>query len=195
MTDVEDRAPETVHQGDGTRLNHVEFLHRPGESSQVVELFESINCQCEQIDSPPYGKYIVVHMDSEFGRNDFFASEAEEEQLALEGAMQRQIDAPGSDLAAGYAEYRRMLEQRPYRGSHIGIRLPSVAVYDEVVQRLEGLSAGKFAGRLTVGDSISRLAEEPQPGLPRKQVWVWTDLISTGLLSIGQQIEVQTYGA
>jgi hypothetical protein len=178
---------------DGTRLNHVEFLHRPGEDSLVVELFESINCQCELIDSPPYGKYIVVHMDSEFGRNDFFASEAEEEQLALEAAMQRQIDAPGSDLAGGYAQYRRMLDQRPYRGSHIGIRLPSVAAYDEVVHRLEGLSAGTFAGRLTVGDTIQRLDEEPQPGLPRKQVWVWTDLISTGLLSTGQQIEIQTY--
>jgi hypothetical protein len=178
---------------DGTRLNHVEFLHRPGEGALVVELFESINCQCEQIDSPPYGKYIVVHMDAEFGRNDFFASEAEEEQLALEAAVQRQIDAPGSDLAGGYAHYRRMLQQRPYRGSHIGIRLPTVAVYDEVVQRLEGLSAGTFAGRLTVGDTIQRLDEEPQPGLPRKQVWVWTDLISTGLLSTGQQIEIQTY--
>jgi hypothetical protein len=134
-------------------------------------------------------------MDSEFGRNDFFASEAEVEQLALEAAIQHQIEAPGSDLAAGYTQYRRMLEQRPYRGSHIGIRLPSVAIYDEVVQRLEGLSAGKFAGRLAIGETTDRLAEEPQPGLPRKQVWVWTDLISTGLLATGQQIEIQTYAA
>jgi hypothetical protein len=195
MTAVENEASQTARWADGTRLNHVEFLHRPEEGSLVVELFEAINCECEQIDSPPYGKYIVVHMDSEFGRNDFFASEAEAEQLALEAAMQHQIDAPDSDLAAGYTQYRQMLEQRPYRGSHIGIRLPSVAAYDEVVGRLEELSDGKFAGRLTVGHTIQRLDEEPQPGLPRKQVWVWTDLISTGLLSTGQQIEIQTYAA
>jgi hypothetical protein len=194
MTDVEDRtARESRQEQEGTRLNHVEFLHRPGEASSVVELFEALNCECEQIDSPPFGKYIIVHMNPEFGQNDFFASEAEPEQLALEDALQSQLAADGSDLAGPYAAYRLLLQQRPYRACHIGIRLPSVAVYDEVIERLESLSAGKLAGRLALGFGMRRGAEESQPGLPLKQVWVWTDLMSTGLLATGQQIEIQTY--
>jgi hypothetical protein len=205
MTDVENRATGTNRQpeqdaGDnqqveGTQLNHVEFLHRPGEAPLVIQLFESLNCRCEVIDSPPFGKYIVVRMSDQYGQNDFFASEAEEEQLALENALQRYIDAGDSDLALGFAKYRELLDQRPYRATHIGIRLPSVAVYDEVIQRLESLSAGKLAGRLTLGFSMRHTAEEALSGIPVKQVWIWTDLMSTGLLSTGQQIEIQTYTA
>ena len=205
MTDVENRASDTARQPDevtvgdqqleGTRLNHVEFLHRPGEAPLVVELFESLNCRCEQIDSPPFGKYIVVRMSEEYGQNDFFASEAEAEQLALEDALQRYTDAGDSDLATGFAKFRQLLDQRPYRATHIGIRLPSVAVYDEVIQRLESLSAGKLAGRLTLGFSMRHTPEEAKSGIPVKQVWVWTDLMSTGLLWTGQQIEIQTYTA
>ncbi len=205
MTDVENRASETARQPDEgtvdhqplerTQLNHVEFLHRPGEASLVIELFESFNCRCEQIDSPPFGKYIVVRMSDDYGQNDFFASAAEPEQLALEDALQRQIDGGDSDLATGFATFRQLLDQRPYRASHIGIRLPSVAVYDDVIQRLESLSAGKLAGRLTLGFSMRHTPEEAETGIPLKQVWVWTDLMSTGLLSTGQQIEIQTYTA
>ena len=42
------------------RLNHVEFAHRPGEGDLAVQLFEALGCSCEVIDTPPYGKYIVV---------------------------------------------------------------------------------------------------------------------------------------
>jgi hypothetical protein len=26
-----------------------------------------------------------------------------------------------------------------------------------------------------------------------KQIWIWTDIVSTGLLTIGQQFELQAY--
>src|SRR5437899_663144 len=98
----------------GTRLNHTGFVHRPGESSLVIELFEALNCRCEQDDSPVFGKFVIVRMGSEPGENDFFATEAEPEHLAFEDILQRQIDTDGSDLAAAHAKYRLMLEERAY---------------------------------------------------------------------------------
>ncbi len=200
MNDVDLATKTSGHVTDSqsteaVQLNHVEFLHRPGEADLAVALFQTLTCPCEQIDAPPYGKYIVVRMGSVHGENDFFASEMEEEQVALDDALQNELHASGSRLSAAYARYRALLKERPYRATHVGIRLPSVSVYDEVIERLQSLSAGRFAGRVVVGDLITHTAQEAQNGLPLKQVWVWTDLISSGQLSLGQQIEIQTYSA
>ena len=81
--------------GGNRRLNHVEFAHRPGEAGLVVELFETLGCSCELIDTPPYRQYIVVSLDgSPHGDNDMFASEAEPEQRPLG----RDVDPP-ADVA------------------------------------------------------------------------------------------------
>src|SRR5690606_39073725 len=82
------RATNGSEQMTGRRLNHVECAHRPGEGALAVALFEALGCSCEVIDTPPYGKYIVVSLDgSPHGENDMFASEAEPEQLVLERAL------------------------------------------------------------------------------------------------------------
>src|SRR5262249_48028178 len=102
MTDVDARTSSPVADDGGgtaaaqlrrgTLLNHTGFVYRPGETSLVIELFEALNCRCEQDDSPEFGKYVIVRMGSRPGVNDFFAAEAEPEHLALEEALRRQID-------------------------------------------------------------------------------------------------------
>src|SRR5579862_2762849 len=190
MTDVQNGATTTAR-----RLNHVEFVHRPGESELVIDLFGALGCGCHQIDSPPFGKYVVVQMDdSSHGDNDIFVTEVEPEQLALEDALQRQIDTSNSNLATATARFRLLQKERPYRATHIGIRLPSVAALDAVIERLGSLSAQKLAGRLDLGLTLSRSIDEAnRMSAPLKQIWVWTNVISTGLLSVGQQIELQAY--
>ena len=190
MTDTSSRRNKTAR-----RLNHVEFAHRPGESNLVFNLFEALGCPCHEIDSPPFGKYIIVQMDeSPHGENDIFVSEAEPELLALDNALQGQINAGSSSLAATTAKFRQLQNERPYRTSHFGIRVPSVAELDKVIERLETLSERKFAGRLELGLTLNRSIEEAQSmSSPVKQIWVWTDVISSGLLSMGQQIEIQAY--
>lgn len=171
------------------RLNHVEFAHRPGEGDLAVRLFEALGCSCSVIDSPPYGKYIVVSLDgSPHGVNDMFASQAEPEQLAFE-------DALAQPMAGGAAQRLRELQrQRPFRAAHIGLRIPSVAALDQVIARLEQLRSGAFAGRLELGFGMERSFEEARASdSPIKQLWIWTDVISAGLLSVGQQIELQAY--
>lgn len=169
------------------RLNHVEFAHRPGEGPLAVLLFEALGCSCVTIDTPPYGAYVVVSLDgSPHGQNDMFASEAEPEQLALEAAML----ADGEALA----QFRRLQRERPFRVNHIGLRIPSVAALDETLARLEALASGALAGRLELGFGMERTLEEARASdTPIKQRWIWTDVISTGLLALGQQIELQAY--
>jgi hypothetical protein len=177
------------------RLNHVEFAHRPGEGHLAMELFAALGCVCSEIDSPPYGKYVVVSLDgSPHGENDIFVSQAEPEQLALENALQGEIAYGGSGLGAAAAEFRRMQHQRPYRATHFGLRLPSVTALNEAIAKLSALSEGSFAGRLELGYAMHRSIEEARAtSSPVQQIWVWTDVISTGLLAFGQQIELQAY--
>lgn len=177
------------------RLNHVEFVHRPGECDLVVDLFAALGCPCHQIDTPPFGKYVVVRLDgSPHGENDIFVTEAEPEHLAFDDALQEQIDAGGPGLAAASRRFRLLQKERPYRAPHIGIRVPSVAALDEVIGRLRSLGARELAGRLDLGNPLSRNADEARSmSAPLKQIWLWTNVISTGLLSVGQQIELQAY--
>jgi hypothetical protein len=189
MRDTQNRADAT-----GRRLNHVEFAHRPGECGLVVDLFRALGCPCFEVDTPPFGKYIVVQLDSSpHGQNDMFVSEAEPEQLAFENALHT-LKNTDARLAVASEQFRRLQKERPYRATHIGIRMPSVDAFDTVVTELAALKAGKLSGRLDVGGILERTAEEAEKiSAPVKQVWVWTDVISTGLLVAGQQIELQAY--
>ncbi len=173
----------------GRRLNHVEFAHRPGEGELAVGLFEALGCECSVVDSPPYGKYIVVSLDgSPHGENDMFASQAEPEQLAFEEAI---VGLMPGEAARGF---RALQQQRPFRASHIGLRIPSVAALEAAIARLEELRGGALAGRLELGFGMERTLEEARAtDTPIRQLWIWTDVISTGLLAVGQQIELQAY--
>lgn len=175
--------------GKGRRLNHVEFAHRPGEGALAVLLFEALGCSCSVIDTPPYGTYVVVSLDgSPHGQNDMFASEAEPEQLALEAAM------AGAGIGGSIECFRTLQRERPYRVNHVGMRLPTVAALNETIERLAALASGALKGRLELGFGMERSLEEARAGdMPVKQLWIWTDVISTGLLSVGQQFELQAY--
>lgn len=180
--------------GSGRRLNHVEFAHRPGEGELAVTLFEALGCSCKVIDTEEYGAYIVVSLDgSPHGENDMFASLAEPDQLALEEQLQQQI-ADGGELAARACDYRKLQQDRAFRATHIGMRIPDVEALNAVIDRLDELVAGRLAGRLELGYTMERsLKEARATDSPIKQIWIWTDVISTGLLTFGQQFELQAY--
>lgn len=181
--------------GGNRRLNHVEFAHRPGEGGFATRLFEALGCSCTTIDTPPYGAYIVISLDgSPHGLNDMFASQAEPEQLAFEDALQGLIAADASGLGGAAARYRSLQRDKAFRASHVGMRMPGVGALDAVIARLGALAQGDMAGRLELGFTMERSLEEARASdTPVKQIWVWTDVVSTGLLAVGQQFELQAY--
>jgi hypothetical protein len=178
----------------GRRLNHVEFAHRPGESRMAVALFEALGCSCRVIDTPPYGAYVVVSLDgSPHGENDMFASEAEPEQLAFESALAEAMVADTS-LARTADGFRGLQRDKAFRATHVGLRIPGVAALNAVIADLGKLAKDQFAGRLELGFTMERSREEARAtDTPMKQIWIWTDIVSTGLLTIGQQFELQAY--
>lgn len=178
----------------GRRLNHVEFAHRPGESRMAVTLFEALGCSCEVIDTPPYGAYVVVSLDgSPHGENDMFASEAEPEQLALETALAEAMLTDES-LARTADGFRGLQRDKAFRATHVGLRIPSVVALDKVIADLGSLAEDQFAGRIELGFTMERSRDEARAtDTPMKQIWVWTDIVSTGLLTVGQQFELQAY--
>jgi hypothetical protein len=188
-------AAQVAAAGTARRLNHVEMAHRPGESGLVVELFEALGCRCHEVDTEPYGLYVVVELDgSPHGENDIFVSQAEPEQLAFEDALHAQMQAQGSALAEAGEGFLRMQRERPFRATHVGLRSPNVATLDETIARLTALRDGKLGRRLHLGEIITRTPEESlATSAPVKQLWVWTDVMSTGLMTVGQQIELQAY--
>jgi hypothetical protein len=176
--------------GTPLRLNHVEFAHRPGERHLVIALIEALGCGWYEVDAPPYGDYLVIRLDgSAHGQNDMFASQAEPEQVALEAALEISVaDDPALQ------DFRALQRGRPYRAAHIGLRLSSVAALDAAVGRLRTLAEGALAGRLHLGEVMTcNVAEAKATDAPLKQLWIGTDVISTGLLTFGQQIELQAY--
>ncbi|MDG2005218.1 MAG: hypothetical protein P8J20_17995 [Novosphingobium sp.] len=181
--------------GEGRRLNHVEFAHRPGEGDLAVMLFEALGCACSVIDAPPYGAYIVVSLDgSPHGQNDMFASEAEPEQLALEDALAEQIAEDALGFGKAVERFRSLQRDKAFRASHVGMRVPNVAALNDVIARLGALANGRLAGRLELGLGMERSLEEARASdSPVKQIWIWTDVISTGILTVGQQFELQAY--
>jgi hypothetical protein len=181
--------------GGGRRLNHVEFAHRPGEGGLAANLFEALGCSCTTIDTPPYGAYIVVSLDgSPHGHNDMFASQAEPEQLALEEALARHIAADAEGLGKAASGFRSLQRNKAFRATHVGMRLPGVSALDAVIARLGELAEVNMAGRIELGLTMERSREESlATDSPMKQIWVWTDIVSTGLLTFGQQFELQAY--
>ena len=181
-------------EGSGRRLNHVEFAHRPGEAHLATALFTALGCRCSEIDSPPYGTYIVVSLDgSPHGENDMFVSQAEPEQLALEQALALQMADIG-ELGAAARAFRGMQQARPFRATHFGLRLPTVGALLDAIEKLTVLAENDLAGRLELGLAMERSLDEARAtSSPLQQIWVWTDVISTGLLAFGQQIELQAY--
>jgi len=161
----------------------------------AIGLFEALGCSCSVIDTPPYGQYIVVSLDgSPHGENDMFASEAEPEQLALEDALGKAVATDGSELSSASAGFRGLQRDKAFRATHIGMRIPTVAALDSVIERLGVLEEGSLSGRLELGYAMERSPEESRAtDAPIKQIWIWTDVISTGLLTFGQQIELQAY--
>jgi hypothetical protein len=173
------------------RLNHVEFVHRPGERSLVRALFDLLGFATMETNG---GRYVMGIIDAgESGADNFIAGrEVRGEQWAFDQDLAAALTQ--EPLASSLTGYRQMLLNKPQDGMHFGIRVDTATQWEEIVARVEAVErhAPELAGRV-------RLERAFRPGDPDHefslwQAFVWTDVISTGSLAFGQQIELQTTG-
>jgi len=167
-------------------LNHVELVYRPGERDLAKRAFEVLGFRPVDRGGTWFTSFIATD-GADWSNNVLYASEVTPEQWAFEQALPASTtDAP--ELAA----YLDRLRREPQRSFHFGIRIADEAALDAACERVRraGAEGGELAGRI-------RLAGLFRPGDPGAvadtmvQAFVWTDVVASGLLTIGQHIELQ----
>lgn len=179
-------------------LNHVEFAYAPGDRLLVRGLFEALGFRVldPQTDplpenlGPAAAPYLIVFLDpdsEDLIDNVMYASEVSDAQWRFESSLREHL-AADTDFAERHAAYRAEYAQRPQAMMHVGVGYPNA---EEVRAAMKRLAASpELSKRL-------ELSEVFEPGGPGSvddrviQAFVYTDLISVGLLCGGQQIELQ----
>jgi hypothetical protein len=184
MTQVTDAGVTT------RQINHSEMLYRPGERDLAIRFFEALGCAVNEIDAGALGRYLVIRIepsDRNIGRNSFYCSEVRPAQWEFEQELLRQLDDASSALAIARRPFREMIDTQAYAAGHIGIRTPSTAAVHEVLDRVR--TTKDFDGRAAVACILE--PEGDSDGMLPIQAFVWTDIVSASLLSIGQVFELQ----
>jgi hypothetical protein len=186
------REDQPVHERPARLLSHVELVYAPGERALVARAFELLGCSVRD----PGGRYLVVRAtaDGTFTENVWYASEVTPEQWSLEGVLRERTsdDAFSRALDA----YAALASSRPQDAPHFGIQYAELEDLDAAVARVARVDelAPELAGRITVTRRI-------EPGDPASlspsvvQVFLHTSLFASGLLALGQGVELQHYRA
>lgn len=171
------------------RLNHVEFVHRPGERALVHALFELLGFQTIEMWE---GEIVIGVVDppvfDELDNDNYLAGrEVRPEQWALDQALAEALDR--EPLAGAFENYKAALAFNPQWGMHFGIKLDTLARWEAAVARFAELEAHAPAlkGRARL-IKVFR-PEDTDQRAPLYQAFLWTDVIASGSLALGQRIE------
>jgi hypothetical protein len=162
------------------RLTHVELLHAPGERALAARVFELLGCTVS--DSGRH--WFTAFIDSDlrdYANNSFYASEAPAEQLAIEAAM--------ADSVEGWID---MVRAAPQNSPHFGVRVGTVEEHRSIVDNIRNASEndGELRGRIEVlGEFLHDAPDAIATNMD--QAFIWTNVIASGPLRLGQVIEVQ----
>jgi hypothetical protein len=179
-------------------LNHIELAYAPGERPLARTLLEGLGFrvldpQTDPIPAnlgPAAGPYLIVYLDpanDDVIDNVIYVSEVGSDQWRFECALRTRIEED-EDLASLQRDFRSRFVDSPQAMTHFGVAYPSGEEIDRVMQELA--SNRELDGRIS-------LTEVYRPGSPGSvddrviQGFVYTDVLSTGLLCGGQQIELQ----
>lgn len=178
-------------------LNHAEMFYAPGDRGLARDLFRAIGCRVldPQEDAGPAdlgaaaGPYLVVFVDPESRDlidNVMYASQVAPEQWAFEQQLRARL-ASDAGLRASFDAYHASFVRHPQGMTHIGVAMDEPQL-EAALARLA--SHREFEGRL----AVTGVFRPGDPGCvdPRViQAFLRTDILSTGLLCAGQQIELQ----
>lgn len=172
------------------RLNHVEFVYRPAERDLVLALFDLLGFEAQDRQN---GRFLLGVVDpttfNAVDNDNYLAgSEVRPEQWAFDQALAEALhQAP---LATAFGEYQALLGRAPQWGMHFGIHFGSRERWEASVARIREVEAHApaLAGRM-------RLCGVYRPGEPDAvasipQAFVWTDVIASGSLALGQRLEL-----
>lgn len=162
------------------RLTHVELLHVPGERALATRVFELLGCRV----SDSGGHWFTAFIDTnlrDYANNSFYASEAPAEQLAIEAAM--------GDLVEGWVE---MVRAAPQKSPHFGLRVGTIEEHRAIIENIRDASTNDddLRGRIEVLGVFPHDAPDAI-ATNMDQAFIWTNVIASGPLRLGQVIELQ----
>lgn len=172
----------------GRLLNHVEVLYQRGERDLAVALFETLGCTVTSREGSMYTLVFPEASELDQNNNVLYLSEIRDIQWELEQAIEERIRTD-EGLRAAIEGYDTKARTKPHGVPHFGLRYPSFADLEGVLDRLENHLPQELKGRVTV--------ETIRPGDPRClspkliQAFVRTDVVCVGLFPFGQLIELQ----
>jgi hypothetical protein len=195
-------------------LGHIAIHYRPGDFDRARLLFESLGAQLE--DNGPKGFCsIVFDRDGwNYVDNVMYLSQAEPVKLGLEAAITESLHLGEADEDPRATAFREMRSSSPESLDHIGIRYASFEELERAVLTLEAATApgGALAGRAVVTKYRARAGQDPHIDEVMAtsaifgdradgtafadygvQVFVKTDLCTTGLFALGQTIELDYF--
>ena len=177
-------------------LSHSELVYAPGERALAADLFRAIGCrvldprtdECPLELGPAAEPYLVIFVDpkaTDLFDNVLYASEVPAEQWAFEQALRAAMER--GELRRTFGAFAESFRRFPQGLTHLGIgvteaqlerAVKSIAETPELAKRVE------VAGPYRPG--------EPGAVDPRViQAFLRTDIVSSGLLCAGQQLELQ----
>jgi len=198
-----------VTAGTAKTLGHLALHYRAGDGDLVVRLFSGLGLRVEDLAPGRNGdRFFKIVLDPGVEDGFFFAATAAPAQLAFEDAMTEACRA--RDGAAALAAYRASRVSDPEAGFHIAVRYDSLEALERAVLSMETARSDepRLAGRLALTrfkaragqdlDVDARMAASPafRPddreafGDKVVQVFLNTDVVAGGLLSLGQTFEL-----
>jgi hypothetical protein len=177
----------------GRMLNHVEVLYQRGERELAVAFFEALGCEVVDTLTPCERGSTILYVWPDTAEHDrlnnvLYLSEVRDPQWKLEQTLADRLDRD-PELADAFAAYRHKARTAPHGTPHFGLRYPTFASLESVLDRLEHQLDPVLRPRVSVcavrpGDHDSMTDE-------LIQAFVATDVITTGLFAAGQLIELQ----
>ena len=177
----------------GRLLNHVELLYQRGERDLAIAFFEALGCRVVATDREiETGSTILCVYpepdECDIVNNVLYLSEVRDVQWELERALG---DAVGRDpvLAGAVAAFRHKAATAPHGNPHFGLRYPSFAGLEAVLDRLQHGLDECLRDRVSV--CVVRPSDSASMTDDLIQAFVATDLVTAGLFTTGQLIELQ----
>jgi hypothetical protein len=175
------------------RLNHVEFVHRPGERELALALFHLLGFETQIL--PPGGEIIIGIIDPATFKNVnndnvVAGREVRPEQWAFDQALAEALQQ--EPLASAYAGQRELLTRKPQWGMHFGINFSSFQNWTATVERISHIE--QHAPILKERVKLRKVfrPDDAEPASVIHQAFFWTDVIASGSLALGQNIELST---
>jgi hypothetical protein len=168
-------------------LTHVELLYRPGERETAIKVLTLLGCEPVDRGGTWFTAFIAPPADGprDYGTNVFYASQVRPAQWDFEQSL-------GTLPASGRQAYLDFLRREPQQAAHFGFRVGERATLDAIIARVTEASRNdpELAGRV----AVDGVFEPDAPGAIANtmvQAFIWTDVVASGLLTLGQHIEVQ----